>query len=175
MEQNSVICKKVDRVVAPAGSAQVGPSPGVETGSKVNTPQAPGIFKGRRRTALLWSVGGTVFSAVGFIALALFEQYNDSLSELRHDLNHFNETSAELVKKEGLRRIRDHLKQCRQELQDTREARLLMQRELAASEAARKETVRDLQLLRERLAGVEGRQAAAPIFVQVPPGDKKDR
>ncbi len=32
--------------------------------------------------ALLWGVSGTVLSALGFIAYALFEQYNAGVSEL---------------------------------------------------------------------------------------------
>ena len=41
--------------------------------------------QGRRGRVFWWSVSGTLLSVVGFIGLALFEQYNSSLSELRAD------------------------------------------------------------------------------------------
>src|SRR5262249_8514397 len=127
---------------------------------------------GRRRTALLWSIGGTIFSAVGFILLALFEQYNDSLSELRHDLKHFNESSGDLVKKESMHRFMSHIKNCYKELHEAQASRKLRERELRASEADRRELTHEPQQLRERLASVEGRQAATPLILPAPPGGK---
>ena len=56
----------------------------------------PFVSKSRGRGPLLWGMGGTLLSAVGFIAMILFEQYNSALSELRNDLKHFHETSSEL-------------------------------------------------------------------------------
>jgi chromosome segregation ATPase len=120
----------------------------------------------------LWSIGGTIFSAVGFILLALFEQYNDSLSELRHDLKHFNESSADLVKKETMHRFVSHIKSCYKELQEAKASRKLMERELRASEIDRRELTHELQQLRERLASVEGRQAATPLMLPAPTGGK---
>jgi hypothetical protein len=55
-------------------------------------------------------MGGTLLSALGFVGLALFEQYNGMVTELRHDLKNFNETTAELVKKDSLQRLRDQLR-----------------------------------------------------------------
>jgi chromosome segregation ATPase len=111
---------------------------------------------------------------VGFIALALFEQYSDSLSELRHDLKHFNESAGDLVKKDSLRRFRDHIRKWSRDLQDAKEGRILMKKELQVSETARKEMGQQLQMLRERLAGVEGRQAATPIVITAPPSGKNE-
>jgi hypothetical protein len=173
MEPSSLICRKVDTVTSYSGpnSQCGGESPG-GPGKLINSPPPPPLFRGRRRTALLWSIGGTVFSAVGFICLALFEQYNDSLSELRHDLKHFNETSADLVKKESLRRCMTHLKTCYKELQEAKASRKLAERELQASEKDRREMTHELQRLRERVACVEGRQAATPLILPMPPGGK---
>jgi septal ring factor EnvC (AmiA/AmiB activator) len=122
------------------------------------------------RSALFWGIsGGTILSIVGFIAMLLFEQYNDSLTELRNDLKHFNEISGDLVKKERLRRCIDHLKKCIEELQQAKAARARVERELQNSENERKELTRELQRLHERVAAVEGRQAATPIIIQSPP------
>jgi len=128
----------------------------------------------RRRRGLWWSLGGAGLSAVGFICLALFEQYNSSLSELRADLKHFNEVSAEFVKRDSLRRYSEHIKESRQELHESRSARKELERELALSKKDREEMLHEIQRLRERLASVEGRQAAAPVAVPPPASPAKE-
>jgi hypothetical protein len=133
-----------------------------------------------KRFSWWWGLsGGTILSAVGFVALALFEQYNDGLTELRNDLKHFNETSADLVKKEELRNRMDHIRSGMKELQAAnlanaaREARFThLEQQLKACTEEKAEMAREVQRLRERLANVEGRQAAAPIVVPVVP-DKR--
>jgi hypothetical protein len=122
------------------------------------------------RSALFWGIsGGTILSIVGFIAMLLFEQYNDSQTELRNDLKHFNEIAADLVKKDRLRHCIEHLKESFKELQEAKAARVRMEQELQASESERKELARELQRLHERVASVEGRQAATPIIIHAPP------
>src|SRR5262249_42502583 len=80
-------------------------------------------FKNRGRGPLLWGMGGTLLSALGFIGLAMFEQYNGMLTELRNDLKHFNEVSAEFVKKESMQRLRDQLKVSFKEIEESAVAR----------------------------------------------------
>src|SRR5439155_1816655 len=89
-----------------------------DTSAQPGSPGPSPLPKGSRR-GLVWGLGGTLLSAVGFIALALFEQYNGMISELRGDLKHFNETSSEYVKKEGLQRFRE----CVKEMQASNAAR----------------------------------------------------
>jgi septal ring factor EnvC (AmiA/AmiB activator) len=126
----------------------------------------------RRRLTLVWGIAGSLLSAAGFVVLSLFEQYNDSLNELRRDLKHFNESSADLVKKDSLQKLRDKVKECMLELRDSSVQRLQLERELHESEAERKELNRELQMLRERLASVEGRQSALPFVTAKPAPDK---
>jgi hypothetical protein len=115
---------------------------------------------------LFWGIsGGTVLSILGWVGLLLFEQYSASLGELRSDLKHFNEISGELVKKESLRKIVDKVIECTQELQAARSSRDALERELKASERSRRAQATELHRLRERLASVEGRQAAMPLLV----------
>jgi hypothetical protein len=116
-------------------------------------------FKGK---GLIWGLGGTILSVIGFVALALFEQYNGMLTELRNDLKHFNETSSEFVKKENVQRYRDEMKTCTKEIQASSAARTLLEQELRASEKTRDEMAHELQHMRERLAFLEGRQTASP-------------
>jgi len=116
----------------------------------------------RRNRRLLWGVGGTILSAVGFIAMILFEQYNSALTELHNDLKHFNETSSQFVKKESVQRYKEEMRECLKEMQASNSARTLLEQELRASEKAREEMSHELQGLRERLAFVEGLQTARP-------------
>jgi hypothetical protein len=117
-------------------------------------------FKGK---GLLWGLGGTILSVIGFVALALFEQYNGMLSELRTDLKHFNETSGEFVKKENVQKYREEMKNCTKEIQASSAARTLLEQELRSSEKVREEMAHELQHMRERLAFLEGRQTVSPI------------
>jgi hypothetical protein len=136
------------------GSADDALSPAVSCASCAPSP-AP-----RRRSLLFLGLsGGTLLSVVGWVGLLLFEQYSESLTELRNDLKHFNELSGELVKKDSLRRLRDRVIECSKEVTESALARTALEKELAASEKSRKTLVRELNRLRERLASVEGRQA----------------
>jgi hypothetical protein len=177
MEQSASYCLGAEPVVVDAGSpgnpASHDPhhSPGRQ-GEHV----AP---RSRRLSTLLWGIsGGTILSAVGFVALALFEQYNDSINELQRDLKHFNEVSADHVKKEDLRHRMSNVMEALKVLHATdanltkelhganlaataRDARLIqLEQEMKRMEDERRDLVKELQRLRERLAMVEGRQAA---------------
>src|SRR5260370_7901641 len=74
------------------------------------------IWSKSKKRRWLWGISGTAFSAIGFIGLALFEQYNSVLSEFRADLKHFNETSSEYVKRESFQRFQDHFAESMKEL-----------------------------------------------------------
>jgi septal ring factor EnvC (AmiA/AmiB activator) len=129
--------------------------------------------KGKGRLAFLLGISGTVVSAVGLIALTLFQQYNDCLNELRRDLKHFNEASADLVKKDNLQKLREKVVECLKEVHATAAVRAQAERELQAGDRQRKEMEAELQRLRERLASVEGRQAATPILIPAAAADPK--
>ncbi len=158
------------------------PSVGLHTPCEVgNVPlhvcQACGSSAGRpsgagKRTALWWGVAGTLLSGVGWIALMLFEQYNAGLAELRNDLKSFHEARADLVKKESLRKLYERFQDYIKEIQASTTAREALERQLRASEKNRRVLARDLQRIRERLASVEGRQAATPVAVPLGSGER---
>ena len=125
--------------------------------------QGPGSLlprSSRRRQALLWGIGSTVLSALGLIALCLFEQYNGMLSELRADLKHFNETVGEYAKKDRVAALRDTVRQCSSEMTASKLQREQLEQELKSSQAQRTLLEKELQQLRERMAYVEGMRAA---------------
>ena len=118
------------------------------------------ILTRAKKRRWLWGLGGTVLSGLGFVGLALFEQYNGLLSELRADLKHFNETSSEYVRKDSFQRFREHFRDCMKEFHESEAAKGRLEQELKASEKARDELTQELHQMRERLAYVEGRQTA---------------
>jgi hypothetical protein len=107
---------------------------------------------------MLWGIASAVLSGVGFVALALFEQYNGMIGELRNDLKHFNETQSSYVKREHFDKLKDKLRDSFREFHEAKAARTQMEQELKVSEKARAEMAQELQRLRERVAYVEGRQ-----------------
>jgi septal ring factor EnvC (AmiA/AmiB activator) len=163
MDRHTMVCKE-ETIMA------LGPQPS-HLAQDYRAPHAApsSIFaKARTRRAILWGTVSTVLSAIGLIGLALFEQYNGMLSELRTDLKHFNETSSDYVKKDAYHRLRDELKELRKETQTANLALAQAELEVKASEKAREEMARDLQRMRERLAYLEGRQTATSHSAAAP-------
>jgi uncharacterized membrane protein YhiD involved in acid resistance len=156
MDQTSVACRSG---TAPASCTGQVPQYTTDVPLPQAAPAAAPWLHGKGR-GLLWGVGGTVLSVVGFVAMLGFEAYNGMLSELRTDLKHFNETSSEFVKKESMQRFRDQMKEYVKEVQAVNGARLQLEQELRVSEKMRSEMTAELQRMRERLAYLEGRHAA---------------
>jgi hypothetical protein len=113
----------------------------------------------RTRRAVICGVISTVLSAIGLIGLALFEQYNGMLSELRTDLKHFNETTGDYIKKDRFEKFVERLKECSKEMRASAVVRERLEEELKASERSRESMAKELQRVRERLAFVEGLKA----------------
>jgi hypothetical protein len=124
------------------------------------SPAPPSSFGGRRRRAALVGAASTLLSLAGFAALTLFEQASGVITELRTDLKHFNETSADYVKREQIMRCWEQVRELSKEAAAANAARALQDQELKASERSREELTRDVQRLRVRLAYLEGRIGA---------------
>ncbi len=132
---------------------------------------APSWFSNRRtRRAVICGIISTVLSAIGLIGLALFEQYNGMLSELRADLKHFNETASDYVKRDRFEKCLERLKECLQETRASAVARERLEHELKASERTRESMGTELQRVRERLAYVEGMKAGTHMATPGPSG-----
>jgi predicted flavoprotein YhiN len=134
---------------------------------------APGHSKTGKAASILWGIsGGTVFSVVGFVVLTLYQQYNENLVDINKDLKHLNEVTAEHMKREEVRTrmttLWNSLKDMTKEVQVAKtmnvsqEGRIIrLEERWKAAEEERRELVRELQRLRERLARVEGQQAVS--------------
>ena len=166
MSSTNLICQDAENTTNAASSSDGGLGYHIVCSNPLpqgaRAAESAGKWKGK---ALWWSAGGTILSVLGFIALALFEQYNSYLGELRADLKHFNEVSGEFVKKERLRKCIDHVIECKKELETSRHSRAELERELTTMRKERDEMSRELQRLRERLATIEGRQNAPPVVL----------
>jgi hypothetical protein len=156
MDPTNPAYRNGEGVACPTQASQVA----AEGGARGVDPAAHPGGKRRGRTALLVGLGSTILSVLGFGALTLFEQYNSLVSEMRSDLKHFNETIGEYVKRDSFQRFRDQAKERFKELEESRVAKYRLEEELKAGEKARIETAEELRRLRERLAYLEGRQAA---------------
>jgi uncharacterized protein YlxW (UPF0749 family) len=131
--------------------------------------------KPRRHRALFWTIGSSLLSAVGFLGIMMYEQYDRNLTELRNDLKHFNEVSGEQVKREEMRNRFTSMWTIIKEMQATgqensKETQLLkgdgiaketrltqLEQQLKTADEDRKELNREMLRLRERLAAMEGR------------------
>src|SRR5262249_19153478 len=131
LETKPFVCNRIETVAAPAHHAEI--------------PAAP-ASRGRRM--LFWGLGGTLLSVAGFVGLALFEQYNGMLAELRADLKRFNETSGDYAKKDQVSRIREQMRDLYKDYAAAQAARALLEQELKVSERSREEVAREVQRMR---------------------------
>jgi hypothetical protein len=157
--------------------------------------------KNEERISIFWRVfGGTLVSIAALVVLTLCQYFNNCINELRGDLGHLHdevhkeighlatdlrkdmahllENHANLVNKEEytarVKSIWDSIKEL-QTLSATvagLKERCSLHDQQLHNEDERKEMVRELQKLRERLANLEGRQAAAPSAKPTPPGEE---
>jgi hypothetical protein len=141
----------------------------VEEGAPAAPGPTPLIAGKKTRAALLWGICSAVLSGLGFVALALFEQYNGMVGEMRNDLKHFNETQSNYVKREHFDKLKEKLREGFREFHDAKVARTQLEQELKVSEKARADMAQEMQRLRERLAYVEGRQIVVTPKADVGP------
>jgi hypothetical protein len=132
--------------------------------------------KGEERVSVFWRIfGGTLLSIAALVVITVYQQFTNGLRDLRSEVNRLTETRAELVKKDEFNTRNTSLWNSIKELQTAnaavtalKERAELRDQQLKAEAEARKELARELQLLRERLAKLEGQQAAKPATEPAP-------
>lgn len=173
MDQNGPICKDVQTLTVELNPtiSSTGFRPArFDSPFDQSTPLAP---PRKSRLAWLWGIsGGSILSVFGFVALTLYQQYNDSLTELRNDLKRFHITCGDLVKKDEMHNRMTHVYTKVKELSDNssdgKSHLMLMEHQMKVSEEERRELTHEVQRLRERLAAVEGRQSASASSSDMP-------
>jgi hypothetical protein len=124
--------------------------------------------KGEDRISLFWRIfGGTLLSIAALVVVTVYQQFSNSLFEVRNDMIRLNESRADLIKKDEFNTRMTSVWSSMKDLQATttavtgmRERSALLEQQLKTAEDERKEMGRQLQQLRERLAVVEGRVKA---------------
>ncbi len=132
--------------------------------------------KGEERISVFWRVfGGTLLSIAALVCITLYQQFTSSISELRNNINALHESRGDLVKMEDFNSRTTALWGAVKEMQTTsaavsalKERSVLMEQLLKQSEEDGKSLCRELQQVRERLAVLEARQAAAAPAARQP-------
>jgi hypothetical protein len=127
-----------------------------------------GQAKGEERISVFWRVfGGTLLSITALICVTVYQQFTNTFNDLRSDLNRLNEARGDLIKKDEFNSRMTTVWTGIKEVQTAttnaaaaKERIALLEQQLKVTEDERKELIRDLQNLRERVALVEGKQAA---------------
>jgi hypothetical protein len=154
--------------------SQVMPVTIVTADSNPEQRRGPGLRSGKRRKrspgmSIFWGIsGGSLLGAAGFVLLTLYQQYDNSVTELERDLKHFNESCAGLVRKEELsNRTKtqwEAIQKLDKTLNEKSERISLLEHEAKFHEQQDRELLREVQRLRERLAAIEGKTSVlAPI------------
>jgi len=119
--------------------------------------------------SIFWGIsGGSLLGAAGFVLLTLYQQYDNSVTELERDLKHFNESCAGLVRKDEFsNRTKtqwEALQKLDKSLNEKSERISLLEHEAKVHEQQDRELAREVQRLRERLAAMEGKTSVlAPV------------
>jgi hypothetical protein len=132
--------------------------------------------RGDERISLFWRVfGGTLLSIAALVLVTLYQQFTSSINELRGDVVRLNEARGDLVKKDEfnsrLATVWNGLSDAKGAgagVAGVREKQGLHDQQLRQMEEERKELAREVQLLRERVAKLEGRDAGVKPAAVMP-------
>jgi septal ring factor EnvC (AmiA/AmiB activator) len=126
---------------------------------------APPAPRADDKISAFWRIfGGTVLSVVTLIILTAFQQLSGSLSDMRSKIDQLTENNAKLVGKEEfsnrMSRFWDNVKGTTAEVPALKAQVAAQEALLREAEKERKELCKEVQALRERLAGLEAHHAA---------------
>jgi septal ring factor EnvC (AmiA/AmiB activator) len=122
--------------------------------------------KNEEKVSFFWRVfGGSLVSVFALVLLQAYQSLTGNIHELRSDQNRMREAAADFIKKDELSNRTTQLWNRLQELQNV-SAQLsltanklgVVEQQLTTAESERKELVKELTALRERLAKLEGAQ-----------------
>jgi hypothetical protein len=156
---NSTIIRTRNTLAALSETLRNGAAAGGATPTKVE-----------ERISLFWRVfGGTLLSIGALVVVTVYQQFSNSLFELRNDMIHLNEARADLVKKDDFNTRMTSVWNSMKDLQTAtnavtslRERTMLLEQQLKEAENERKELTREVQKLRDRVAATEGQLKSKP-------------
>jgi hypothetical protein len=144
----------------------------VETMRSIHDPAAAHVKsapRGEDRVSLFWRIfGGTLLSIVALVVITVYQQFTSSLTELRTNLNHVIENRAELVRADDFNNRVASMWTTIKQLQDAnatvtalKERSSLQEQCMKEGIQERKDLLNEIQVLRERVAVLEGKQSSA--------------
>jgi hypothetical protein len=139
-------------------------------------PVEPPPAKGDERMSLFWRVfGGTLLSIGALVLVTVYQQFTSSVNDLRHDIARLNEANSDLVKKDEfnsrLAPVWGGLSDAKAggtALATVREKQALQDQQIKQLEDERKDLLREVQALRERVAKLEGQAGVKPTAAMAP-------
>jgi septal ring factor EnvC (AmiA/AmiB activator) len=131
--------------------------------------------RGEMRISVFWRVfGGTLLSIGAVVCMTVYQQFSANLNDLRAAVNHVTELQADVLKKDELNTrtnaIWASLKNLDNDVPSLKTRAAIMESQLKAAEQERKDLATQVQLLRERLASLEGRATGASAAPAGPAG-----
>jgi hypothetical protein len=129
------------------------------------------------RISLFWRIfGGTILSIVALVVITAYQSVSNSIVDLRNSISHLNEMKADFVKKDenaaSRTRTWDRITEIQKEaaaanasaqqsLTALQEKSVARDQQLKQIEDERKELLKEVQSLRERVARIEASKAPA--------------
>ncbi len=123
--------------------------------------------KPEEKISIFWRVfGGTLLSIAALVVMTVYQQFSNSLNELRNNMNRLHETHVDMVKKEDYNArstsIWNAINQVKDEV-PTQKTRVTQLEVLVQGlQQERKELSQQVQMLREKLVAIEARQGLSP-------------
>jgi septal ring factor EnvC (AmiA/AmiB activator) len=123
--------------------------------------------KPEEKISIFWRVfGGTLLSIAALVVMTVYQQFSNSLNELRNNMNRLHETHVDMVKKEDYNArstsIWNAINQVKDEV-PTQKTRVTQLEVLVQGlQQERKELSQQVQMLREKLVAIEARQGFSP-------------
>lgn len=126
--------------------------------------------KTEEKISVFWRVfGGTILSIVALIVITSYQSLTKDIHDVRTDVGHLRETNGEFIRKDEFNNRNTKLWDAIRETQAVDPKVTVLASKVAAQEALltaaeheRKEMVREMLQLRERLAKLEGQTEAKP-------------
>jgi hypothetical protein len=121
--------------------------------------------KPEEKISVFWRVfGGTLLSIAALVLLTVYQGISSNINELRNDLTHVRELQVDMVKKDEFNTrtttMWSSVKENFNDVPALKTRATLLESQLKTADQERKDLAHEVQALRERMAALEGRQAA---------------
>jgi septal ring factor EnvC (AmiA/AmiB activator) len=143
--------------------------PAAETLRLLTPSDAPPLRKEDEKISMFWRIfGGSILSIGAMLGVTVYQQMNNTISDLRAAVTHVQESQADVVKKDDLTgkctTMWTALTTQSSQAAEARTRQVQLEDQLRASQVAQKELLDKLERLSERMAKLEGEHSVLPPF-----------